>query len=157
MAGFQAKDSLTLGRQLKVITLAIPFQVVGSATAASVSVTSDEPGLLFVNTSSTTQISAATGALDAGEATPTFQTLSDSAGNAAALVKVNEPVTKVVGAYTVTRSGATPVMTACPIANTTGLSANGNKICLNLNTTTAYNTTVTLNQTLYVSYIPTIG
>lgn len=147
---FQAKDRNTRERQLKVIELEIPFSIVGSATAANVVPTCDEPALVFLATEGVDQITAA---LDSGEAAPTFASPSDSAGTFNIMVKVGESISKVIGAMIIPRTSTGSVKPAY-LANTTGIDANGNKICLNCTSAVAVNTTNTLNAILKVSYVP---
>ena len=64
MSTYQAKDSTTQGVQLKVQELHLPFTIVGSATAASVSIVVADPAVLFLNTEGVNQITAALAAAD---------------------------------------------------------------------------------------------
>jgi hypothetical protein len=140
------------GRQLKVQELAIPFTIAGHATPASKTLTSDEPSVLFIQTEGKTQITAAAGALDAGEATPTFSaTATDSTGVINLLVKVGEQITKVVSAEVQDRAAG--VAQICYI-DTNPLSANGDKICLDADLSAAL-TSGTANMVLIVKYITT--
>lgn len=93
MPNYQPKNELVLARQLEVSELSIPFTIVGSATAANVACSNDEPALMFIKTASVDQI---TGALATNE-TATFTTSpSDSGGVFNVLIKVGESVGKVV-------------------------------------------------------------
>ena len=121
---YQAKDSAVRGRQLKVQSVSIPLSI--PVGAASVSV--DEPSVLFLRTASYDGITTGTGALDAGQTAPTFVAPANATGKFAALVRVGEQVAKVVSAKLVSRSSAECVGVA--MANTTGIDAIGDKICL---------------------------
>lgn len=149
---FQAKDSLVRERQLKVIEIEIPLKIVGNASSASVVPTSDEPGFVFINTQGVNQTTAA---LDSGEAAPTFASPTDSSGLFNVMVVVNEQIKKVATASIVSRTSTSGLIKACYLANTTGIDANGNKICLNvpsgLDLTSGSNT---LDVCLVVGYVP---
>lgn len=147
---FYAKDSITRERQLKVIELEIPLFITGSATSSSVAPTSDEPALVFMNTAGVNQTTAA---LDSGEAAPTFAAPVDATGLINVMVKVNEPIKKVVDAYIVSRTDTTGYVKASYLANTTGIDANGNKICLNIPSGVNL-TSGNLDACLHVSYVP---
>lgn len=92
---YEAKQSQVRDRQLKVQRLVIPFTVVGHATAASVSLSCDEPALMFFQSEGVNQI---TDALDTDEtATYTDTAPGDSAGELNVLIKVGEDIEKVLG------------------------------------------------------------
>jgi len=129
---YEAKQEAVLNRQLKVQELCIGLAITGNATPASVVVTVDEPALLFIKTQGTDKITAAAGALDSGEAVPTFVAQNDANGLFSALVKVEEPISKVLSAQLIRRT-AHGVDTV-KLANTNGISANGNKIALDCDT-----------------------
>ena len=95
MSRYRAKDALVQGRQLKVNTLVIPFQVVGNGTPADVVLTNDESGLMFLQSEGVNQISAA---LDTNEtAVYTDASPSDAAGELNCLIKIREDIEKVLG------------------------------------------------------------
>jgi hypothetical protein len=148
---YTPKTSAVQKSALQVQTLHLPFTIAGSATSANVVVTAYNPDVLFINTDGTTGITIAKGALDTGEATPTYTSTSDSSGNFAVLVKVGEAIGKIVDASLV-QFGHDDASYAT-LANTTGLSANGDKICLNILGCSAYNSATTIQATLVVSYI----
>ena len=154
MANYQAKDSLVLGRQLEVQHLVIPFQIVGSATSASVVFSCDEPGFVFAQTNGTNQITAAVPSTD----TATFTTSpSDSAGTFNCLVLINEQLVKLCQASV--NVPATAVVKACALGSATGISVNtasgANGVCLMLSVPTgsAYNTSGTVSGCLEIDYI----
>lgn len=96
MSRYTAKDSVIQDRQLEVNTLVIPFQVVGNATPANVVLRNDEPGRMALQSEGVNQITAA---LLADEtATYTDAAPGDAAGELNCLVRINEPVGKVLGA-----------------------------------------------------------
>lgn len=147
---FQPKSSQVAQRALKVQTLTIPLTISANATPASKIVSNDEPAVLFINAQGVTQITAAKGALDSGEATPSFTlALADATGDLNMLVRINEPVSKIMSAQVLSRStGAT--YTAYP--NSTPLSANGDKLLLNCHSNVDLTATA-LDACLIVRYV----
>jgi hypothetical protein len=147
---FQPKDSLVRERELKVIELHIPFVITGSATPASVSVLSDEPSILFMNTAGVNQTTAA---LSPNEAAPTFAAPVDASGLFNMMLVLNETVGKVVSAEIVSVTDTTgTLIKACYLANTTGISQYGNKICLNVPSGVDFATGGTLTAALTVRW-----
>jgi hypothetical protein len=149
---FQSKDIGVLGRQLKVQELAIPFAITAHATAASKVVVSDEPAIMFLNVEGITGISTATGALASGESAPSLATATDSTGVINLLVKVGEPMAKVVSAVVFSRAVAAGLSKPCNIlAFATGTNAAQS---IYLNCTTGVNlSTTSLDGVLIVKYI----
>lgn len=141
---FQAKDPVVRDRQLKVQTLRIPLAITGNATPASVVVRSDEPAVLFLKTQGVDQIS---GVVDGS---PSFAAANDANGVFNAMLKINEPLAKVVCAKLVSRSGTECI--ACSMANTSGLSAAGDKILLNVDSSVDLSA-ANLDACLEVSYV----
>lgn len=148
---YMAKSELVQGRQLKVQKLEIPFTITGNATPASVVVVVDEPSIMFVKTQGTDKITVAAGALDSGEAVPTFVAQNDGTGLFSVLIKVSEQIDKVCYARIVKRNSHTGADTA-KIANTTGISANGDKIALDCDTSVDLSA-ASLNACLEIAYI----
>lgn len=126
MPNFPAKDELVLGRQLKVQRLVIPFVITHHATASAVAISRDEPALLFLKTQGIDQITAV------ADGSPSFTSANDANGIFNLLVKISEPVAKVMHAEVISRDAAALVV--CTLANTSGLSAAGDKIVLNCDT-----------------------
>lgn len=152
MSSYDPRDSQVLERKLEVQRLVIPLAITFNATPASKVLASDEPSLLFLQTQGLTQITTASGALNPGEATPTFDlTAADSSGHINMLVRVNEPVAKIVQAMLVDR--ATGVVYACYMNTTAApLDASGKSLLLNASTGVSLATT-SLNACLTVDYI----
>jgi len=123
MSNYYAQDSLVQGRQLKVQRLCIPFLITGNATPASVVISRDEPALLFLKTQGVDEISAV------ADGSPTLASATDSTGVFNLLIKLNEPCLKVMQAQVIGRAAA--LVKNCTLANTTGLTAAGDKIVLN--------------------------
>jgi hypothetical protein len=149
---YLATDSLVQGRQLKVLTLAIPFVVVGSATAANVSLTNDEPALLFFKSESVDQITAA---LATNETATYSESPSDSGGVVNILLNVGENVEKVQVAHVTSRLAAVETFQACQLGSSTGITTGtggGKKIMLTMDSTVAFNAANTLDACLEVSY-----
>lgn len=145
------KESQVQKRALKVQSLVIPFQIVGSATPASVVLSNDEPSVLFMNSEGVTQISVAGGALDSGEAVPSFSLAkSDAGGDVNCLVKVGEQIEKICQAQVIIRSSGAAVAS---YADATPISANGDKLLLNIENLPAFNSAVTVSGCLKVDYI----
>lgn len=127
---YTPKNELVQNRQLKVQRLVIPFAITGNATPASVAISRDEPAVLFLKTEGVNQI---TPALDTADGTPTLVSANDGNGIFNLMLKISEPVGKVMQAKVVTRSG-TAAAVVCGLANTTGITAGGDKIVLNCDT-----------------------
>lgn len=148
------KNELTQQREEKVITLRIPLLITGNATAASVSLLSDEPSFVFMKTDSVDQITAAL----ATSETATFNasTTGDASGKFQCLVAVNESVSKVVGARLTSRTSTT-AFTAI-LGSSTGIttgSGGGQKIMLAcVGTSVDLTGANTINAMLEVSYVP---
>lgn len=134
MSTFQPKASTVAQRALKVQELAIPLAITHNATPASKVVANDEPALLFINAQGVTQITIAKGALDSGEATPSFDlAAADATGDLNMLVKISEPLAKIVSATVVSRKTGASYATYVNAAGAS-LSANGDKMLLNCHT-----------------------
>lgn len=150
MSTYEPKDSRVKARALEVQRLVIPLAITHNATPASKVLANDEPAVLFLKTQGLTQITIASGALDAGEATPTFDSAAaDSTGTFNMLVRINEAVSKIMAAQVIDR--ATGAAYPCFI-NSTPLDANGTKLLLNCTTSVSLATT-DLNACLMVEYV----
>lgn len=147
---FQAKDTLVLGRQLKVQKLVIPFAITGNATPASVVLRSDEPGILFLRSEGVDQITSANGAIDSGETATYTVAASDASGIFNLLVKINEQIEKVQQARVVSRT--TGVSHPCFLGDADGISGNGNKIMLTCDSTVDLSS-ANLDACLEVEYV----
>lgn len=147
---FEAKKPIVREKQLKVQSLYLPFSIVGNATPASVAVTRDDPAILFIRTEGTDSITEAAGALDAGETDPSFATEVDANGVFSLLVKIEEAIHKVVAAKIIRRNGQEVI--SCSMADTDGISANGDKIVLNADSGVDLSA-ATLDAALEVHYI----
>lgn len=143
---YESKDELVKGRQLKVQRLVIPFSIVGHATASLVSISKDEPALLFIKTEGVDQITAAT------DGSPSFTSASDANCVFNILVKINESVAKVMAARVQLRDTVNKIY-GCSLANTTGLTAAADKIVLNCDGDVALNASNTLNACLELEYV----
>lgn len=133
MPNYQAKDEKVLSRQLKVQEIAIPLFVLHNATPASKTVSNDEPSLLFINTQGISQITLANGAVDSAAelSAITFASASDANGVYSMLVRIGEPIKKVVSAQVIRRDGNEVISCTFPTGATSGISSAGDKIVLN--------------------------
>jgi len=130
MSSYYGKQELVMGSQLKVQSLSLHFFIDGDAVAANVKHRPDEPAVLFLKTEGVDDVTSSTGALDSGEASPTFTAPSNAMGKFGCLIKVGEKIKRVVSAMAVRQDS--PEVVSCTLANSTGLSANGDKIVLNV-------------------------
>lgn len=175
---YQAKDTVVLGRELKVQELSIPFVVTANATPGSVSVTCDEPAIAFFHTQGINQITAA---LDTSETLPTtyngtkqtngtysggtaLPSATDASGIFFVLFKINEQLIKVISASITTRAipgsasipgaGASAFVTD-PVTGGTVQSATsvGNKVFVGFDSANFNFATTNLDGTLTVKYI----
>lgn len=156
MATFDAKDDLVRGRAQKVQRLVIPLAITANATAASKTVATDEPGILFINVEGIVGISTATGALATGEVAPTLATATDSTGVINVCVLIQEPLLKVMHLELVSRnlSAAGGHLKAGQILAFSTGTGGGNSIFANI--TTGVNlASVSLDDCLVVEYITT--
>lgn len=128
MPNYVAKNELVQNAQLKVQELCLDLAITGNATPASVAISRDDPAILFLKTQGVDEI---TGALD-GDTLPTYVAQNDGNGLFSALIKVQEPVGKILCAQLIRRT-AHGVDTV-KLANTTGISAAGDKIALDCDT-----------------------
>lgn len=103
-----------------------------SYTPATVEIsTDDQEQILFIKTQFVDQI---TDALSSGEELPVYDTQSDADGQFSVLIKIGEPLEKIMAAYIVRRSAGNsgPEVKALSLANTNGISEFGDKIALNV-------------------------
>lgn len=152
---YDAKSSAVQNVQLKAQRLVLNFQIVGNATPGSKSSAVDDPAVLFLQLEGQDNVTTASGALDSGEAAPSYTTsASDASGIANVLVKISEPVRKVLSAAcsrqstTQAESGNTFNVS---LGDADGLSANGDKIILTIDSSAAF-TSGTHNLCLVVNY-----
>ena len=157
MPNYQAQNSGTLQRQLKVVELAIPLSVIANATPASKTQAADEPQLLFINTEGITGISANTGAFDtsAEAAAITFATATDTTGVYNLLLRVGEQVSKVVSAEVRTNlvggSSSETVTPTSPTGATRYVTSLGDKLVFNVDCAVNFAST-NYDATLVVRY-----
>ncbi len=148
---YESRDSLVLGRQLRVQSLVIPFTVVGSATSTAVVLSSDEPGFTFLRTEGVDQI---TPALRAGE-TATFTTaLSDANGIVQVLIRLDQPVQKVCQVSACLRDSA--AAQGALLGSVTGITtgaAGGTALMLVVDFAAGFNSATTRNACLEVEYV----
>lgn len=131
MPQYGAKDEVVQNRQLKVQRLSIPLLITGNATPASVVPRNDEPARLFLQTEGVNQITAAL----ATNETATFSTgaPTDATGIFRCLVRINESIEKVVGAYCQNRVDGS--FEPCSLGSATGIttgSGGGKSIMLSV-------------------------
>lgn len=154
MSNYYAKNPIQMDRQLKVQKLSIPFVIVGSATSGSVSVSSDEPALLKIQTAGNNQIS---GSVPSGETATYSQSPSDSAGRFNLLVLIQEPVNKIVSCKALDLVLGT--VQPCVRGSTSGVTspATGNSvgtaIMLTITATQALNAANTVDACLELEYV----
>jgi hypothetical protein len=154
---YDPKSSGVAAAQLKAQRLVLNFSVVGHATPASKSSSVDDPSVLFLQLEGTGQdnITVAAGALDTAETVPSFTTsASDASGILNCLVKISEPIKKVLSA-TCTRQSTTVAEAddafIVSLGDADGLTANGDKIILTIDSNGAF-TSGTHNLCLVVNY-----
>lgn len=162
-SAFYPKSSQVMQRAIEVQELIIPFTITANATPASKVLGSDEPSILFLQTQGNTQITTTSGALDAGEAVPTFDlAVSDAGGAFNMLVNVapgglyNYPpvqgdlVLKIMSVSAKDRGTGTAFTT---YINTTNppLDANGHSMLVNCVAPNSLATT-SINGVLTISY-----
>ena len=152
---YDAKNQEVAGRQLEVQKVVIPLVLVGNTTAASVSMTSDEPALLYFRSQSVDQI---TPALAANETASFVVASSDAGGTVQCLLQIKENLVKVCSASLRNQVGSSSGMTAYVgdgNANhgiTTG-SGGGQSIMLILTTGVSLQSATTSQLCLEVEYI----
>ena len=129
MPNFYAKNELVQERQLKVQELALRLAITGNATPASVVVAVDDPSILFLRTEGVNKITAA---LDAADGTPSIVSPVDANGLFAAMIKVGEPIKKVLSAQLIRRTAHG--VDTIKLADTDGITAAGDKIILDCDT-----------------------
>ena len=130
---YQPKNELVASKALRVQELCLPFSIAGSATSANVVVTVDDPALLFIRTQGTDRITVASGGLDSADTAPTYTSPNDANGQFAILVRINEPVSKVISAELIRLDSQEVISCTLPSAPSSGIVAGGNldKIALN--------------------------
>lgn len=152
MPSYYPKNSIVENRQLKVQRLTIPFSIVGNGTPASVSITCDDPAILFLRTEGVDQITTASGALSSGETATYTVSPVDATGIFNLLVKISdEVVLKVVEASLWRRDTGTPQV--IKLGDADGLTSLG-KIMLTGDSDLALNSiSNTLDCSLSVAYV----
>lgn len=131
---YVSKDEVVQSRQLKVQRVVIPFYITADATPADVVPLNDEPTRLFLQTEGVDQI---TDALNADETATYTSTPVDADGVFLLLLKVKEPLAKVVSAYCFNR--VTGVRSPTFIDSATGITTGdggGESIMLAVDSTT---------------------
>lgn len=131
---FEPKDSQVASRALKVQKLSIPIAITGNAIPASKVLASDEPSLVFIKTEGLDQITVAKGALETGETLPTLATATDATGVINVLVKINEPLSKVMSVKLIGRTATALDKQGTVLAFTTGSTNSGKSIVANFTT-----------------------
>jgi hypothetical protein len=153
---FNPQNESTAQAALEVQTLVLPFEITGSATAASVVFKSHYPALLFAKTQGVDQCTEAAGALDSDDTVPTFASASDSGGDFGIIVRVGEEIEKVVSCMveiaSAENAGANGIYCSAP---STGIVAGGalDKIAMDVKNAPAFNTSVTVKGCIVVRYI----
>lgn len=119
---FLPKNSLVADRMLKTQRLVIPFSVTANATPASVVLSCDEPGVLFLKSEGVDYITAELTAL--GDSVTYANAPVDANGIMNMLIVPGEEVAKVCRAQVMTRT--TGVAQPCFLGDADGLTAEGN-------------------------------
>ena len=131
---FEAKDPQVQGRALKVQRLVVPVAITANATPASKILASDEPSLVFIKAEGINQITTSTGALETGETLPTLATATDATGVINVLVKINEPLAKVMSVKVTGRNSTQLQKQGEILAFTTGSTNSGKSVVCNITT-----------------------
>lgn len=156
MSNFNAKQSLTQDRQLVVQRLVLPITVVGNATPASVVLSSDAPALIALQSNGVNQITAALAASET--ATFTTATPTDASGQLNVLVRVGEPVVKIMSVSLADLGTGFTALTgvAAKLGSATGITTGtggGNSIMLEVVTGGDHSTATTFQRAVIVEYI----
>lgn len=154
MANYDAKDTIVRDRILETLELCVPFSIVANATPASKSMTEDEPSLLFLNTQGIQDITLADGAVDSQAELDalTFAVPNDAAGIFNLLLRMNEPVVKIVSAQIIQLNGSEMINCTFVTGSTNGITSAGNKVVFNADSAVNFATT-NYNATLIVNYV----
>lgn len=152
---YDAKQESVQKVQLKAQRLVLKFQIVGNATPASKTQSSDDPSVLFLRSEGIDGITEASGALDSGESVSYTDAAADATGIINVLVKIGEPLKKVLRAscsrQSTTLSEADDLFIVS-LGDSDGLSPNGDKILLTIDSDSAY-TSGTHNLCLELEYL----
>lgn len=138
---YYAKNPLQMGVQLRNQELVLPFVITHNATPASVVISQDDPSILFLATQGVDQI---TPALNSGETAPTYASPTDATGIFNILVRISEPLVKVVCATVTSRLTGEVVACTLPSAPSNGITAGsggGQDIALNCDSAGNFSTT----------------
>jgi hypothetical protein len=153
---FMPQNEQAAQASLEVQTLVLPFEITGSATAASVVFKAHYPALLFAKTAGVDQCTEAAGALDSDDTVPTFASASDSGGDFGIIVRIGEELKKVVSCMveisSAENAGANAIFCSAP---SDGIVAGGalDKIALDVKNAPAFNSAVTVKGCIVVRYI----
>lgn len=149
---FDSKVSAVRSRQLRVNTLVLPFTIVSNATPASKTFTNDEPSVLCLKLEGIDYTTVANGGFDtSAEASAiTFATSTDATGIFSALVKIGEPIGKLISVKAI-RTGTTGPGVAVAIAevlngtiatgSTAGVTSVGDKLAIDFDSAVNFATT----------------
>ena len=154
MANYDAKDVIVRDRLLETLEICIPFLITHNATPASKSMNEDEPALLFLNTQGIQDITLADGAVDSAAelAALTFAAPNDASGIFNLLLRINEPVIKIVSAQILQRGGSEMINCTFVTGSTNGITSAGNKVVFNADSAVNFATT-DYDATLVVNYV----
>lgn len=158
-SAYYPKNSAVASRALKVQRLSIPFTIVGHATAASVSATSDEPEIMYIATEDSTKISDKVTAL--GDIAAYTIVATNSTGDFNVFLVINpDAASKVVGVHchrylTATTGNAASIEVPATIGSAgSGISTLGN-IMVSCTSSVALNAGNTFTGVLDVDYVCT--
>lgn len=151
---YDSKNPLVQGRRLKTQRLCLPFSVTGNAVPASKVITRDDPALLYLGMEGLNGLTVAAGAFDssAEQSAITFATATDSTGVFSLLVRVSEPVGKVLLARLSKVGADENVNGTFPTGATLGISSVGDKIVLNVDSATDFSVAATSSWCLELEY-----
>ena len=140
---YYAKNPLQMGNQLRHQSLTLPFKIGSNATPASVSISMDDPSILFLKTQGVDQI---TPALSSGETAPTYIAPNDGTGVFNVLVRISEVLVRVDSALLISRTTGEVVALSLPSAPSNGITAgtgvtSGQDIALNCSSAGNFATT----------------
>lgn len=139
---YLAQEDLVQERQIEVQKLCIPFTITANATPASVVAACDEPGFMFLATQGDNNISAV---LTADGDAASFAARVDNNGTFSILLDINEQIEKVQSAQVIRRNSYDADL--AKLANTDGISDNGDKICLDIDAGTSFGSTPAITVT----------
>lgn len=151
---YEPKDSQVRGRQLKVQRLVVPVVINADGTPEDKTFDIDEPSLVFLKTQGKDDITVASGAVDTQAELDaiTFMASDDMNGDFSILIRINEPVVKVMSVKGADNANFGIYGGTFPTGATSGITSLGDKIVVDMSSGVDLSTD-SIDMALEVEYV----